>query len=161
MKRTLLAIVLATSLGGLLTPMAQAATVDPKGMVMHFYDEIMTQNKLDMADKYIAMNAIDHDPMMDPKMSTLDNFKSMMKMMHAGFPDLKITVQDVIIEGDKVAVRYRMTGTNKGDFMGMKATGKTVDLEGVDIMRIADGKFVEHWGYMDSMIMMQQLGMMH
>ena len=161
MKKTLLAMLLSTSLGLALTPMAQAATADYKGIVMHFYDDVLSQGKLDQADKYLAMNAIEHDPSADPKLSAIDNLKAWLKMFRGAFPDLKITIEDVITEGDRVVVRSRMTGTNTGEFMGMKATGKKIDIEGVDIMRIADGKFVEHWVYMDSMILMQQLGMMH
>ena len=61
--------------------------------------------------------------------------------------------------GDTVWTRVRITGTNDGEFMGMPATGKSVDFQGVDIVRISDaGKAVEHWGVTDTMAMMQQLG---
>jgi predicted ester cyclase len=76
----------------------------------------------------------------------------------AAFPDLRNDLQDVFASGDKVVARVRVTGTNQGEFMGMPATGKSIDLEAIDIVRFGDGKAVEHWGAMDGMEMMQQLG---
>ena len=139
------------------------AKMDPKTLVKHFYDVVMTQRKLDMAEHFITADAFEYDPgmMMDPKKSTIENFKDMMNMMWKAFPDMKMTIEDTLVEGDKVMVRFRMTGTNTGDFMGMKATNKKIDLMGIDLMKISNGKFVEHWGFIDSMVMMQQLGMMH
>ena len=67
--------------------------------------------------------------------------------------------EDVIASGDKVVARVRCTGTNTGDFMGMPATGKSVDVEAIDIIRFGDdGLAYEHWGVFDAMGMMQQLG---
>jgi len=167
MKKILLALVLSTGFVTMLSPSAFADHHMPaqgegqRSLVMKFYDEVMNQFKLDVADKYIAMDAIDHDAQMDPQKSTLENFKMFMTMMHTGFPDMKIKVEDVISEGDKVVVRFRLTGTHKGMFMGMNATNKPIDIMAVDIFRMANGKFIEHWGFMDSGMMMQQLGMMH
>ena len=68
-------------------------------------------------------------------------------------------VEDLAMAGDRIWTRVRITGTNDGDFMGMPATGKSVDFQGIDIVRISDaGKAVEHWGVTDTMAMMQQLG---
>ena len=70
-----------------------------------------------------------------------------------------MTVEDVVDGGDKVVARVRFTGTHEGDFMGMPATGKAVDVQVIDIMRFADdGLAHEHWGVFDQMAMMQQLG---
>ena len=74
------------------------------------------------------------------------------------FPDLTFSAEDMIAEGDKVAVRFTMRGTHKGEFMGVPATGKQFEVSGIDIVRFAGGKAVEHWGVTDTMAMMQQLG---
>lgn len=139
------------------------AKMDHKTLVNHFYDVVMTQHKLEMAEHFIAADAIEHEQSMmtDPKKNTLENFKVMMQSMWKAFPDMKFTAVDTLVDGNRIMVIYRMTGTNTGDFMGMKATNKKIDITGVDIMKIDNGKFVEHWGFMDSMVMMQQLGMMH
>jgi predicted ester cyclase len=86
--------------------------------------------------------------------------KELFKMMRAGFPDLRFSAEDVMSMGDKVVVRARVTGTNTGSFMGMAATGKGVDVQVIDILRFGDDGLVhEHWGVMDVMAMMQQLGL--
>jgi steroid delta-isomerase-like uncharacterized protein len=80
-------------------------------------------------------------------------------MFRGAFSDLKMEVEDLATAGDKVWTRIRITGTNDGAFLDMPATGKSVDFQGVDIVRINDeGKCVEHWGVTDTMAMMQQLG---
>ena len=90
---------------------------------------------------------------------TKDGVKAFFNAYIAAFPDLRMHVEDVIASGDKVVARFRATGTNTGDFMGMPATGKSVDVQGIDIIRFGDdGKAAEHWGVFDAMAMMQQLG---
>ena len=127
------------------------------------HKQVNYTGKLEMAEHFMAADAIEHEQSMmtDPKKSTLENFKVMMQAMWKAFPDMKFTAVDTLVEGNRIMVIYHMTGTNTGEFMGMKATNKKIDITGVDIVRIANGKFVEHWGFMDSMVMMQQLGMMH
>ncbi|MFH1646219.1 MAG: ester cyclase [Chloroflexota bacterium] len=74
------------------------------------------------------------------------------------FPDVKFTIEDMIAEGDKVAIRYTMRGTHKGPYRGMPATGKKIEVGGISIGRVAGGKFVEGWSCPDRLGMMQQLG---
>ena len=82
-----------------------------------------------------------------------------MRMNRAAFPDMRMVVEDVMAAGDKVVARVRITGTHQGAFMGMPATGKSVDVQLIDIIRFADdGLAHEHWGVMDALAMMQQLG---
>jgi steroid delta-isomerase-like uncharacterized protein len=77
----------------------------------------------------------------------------------AAFPDLHMVVEDVIASGDKAVARVRVTGTHKGPFMGISATGKRVDVKLIDIIRFGDdGRAREHWGAADQLAMMQQLG---
>jgi predicted ester cyclase len=81
------------------------------------------------------------------------------RMLIAAFPDLRMVAEDVIASGDKAVARVRVTGTNKGSFMGMSATDKRVDVQLIDIIRFGDdGRAHEHWGVVDQLAMMQQLG---
>jgi len=90
---------------------------------------------------------------------TKDGVRQFFNMYIAAFPDLRMEPQDVLASGDKVVARVRCTGTNTGDFMGMPATGKSADVEAIDIIRFSDdGLAREHWGVFDAMGMMQQLG---
>jgi steroid delta-isomerase-like uncharacterized protein len=80
-------------------------------------------------------------------------------MLLAAFPDLRMVPEDVIASGDKAVARVRMTGTHRGLFMGMPATGKRVEVALIDIIRFGDdGRALEHWGMVDQFTMMQQLG---
>ena len=89
------------------------------------------------------------------KEGTLGFFRAMVE----AFPDLRMTVEDLVADGDKVAARVRVTGTHRGDFMGIPPTGAAGDIQLIDIMRFdADGLVCEHWGVADMLSLMQQLG---
>ena len=108
--------------------------------------------------KYLADDFVEHEiaPGIEP---TKAGTKQLFQMLISAYPDLRFDAEDFVESGDKVAVRVRITGTNKGDFMGIPATGKKIDIEGIDIVRFGDdGLALEHWGVMDVMAMMQQIG---
>jgi steroid delta-isomerase-like uncharacterized protein len=74
------------------------------------------------------------------------------------FPDAKITVEASINEGDTVASRWTMTGTHRGDFMGVPPTGRQISMKGIDFSRVVDGEIAEHWAQFDAIGVMQQIG---
>jgi steroid delta-isomerase-like uncharacterized protein len=78
--------------------------------------------------------------------------------MAAAFPDLRMAEADSVKEGDKVAFRWLLSGTHQGEFMGVAATGRRVESMGMDIVRVADGDIVEHWGEFDAMGLLRQIG---
>ncbi len=81
------------------------------------------------------------------------------QMQLAAFPDMHMGVEDVVASGAKVVARVRYTGTNRGAFMGMPASGRSVDVQLIDIFLFGDdGRVREHWGVMDALAIMQQLG---
>ncbi len=112
------------------------------------------------AGEVIADNAIDHQGIPGVDTNGLEGFKRVCAIYQGAFPDLKATLLSVATQGDRTFAHFHMTGTNTGAFMGMPATGKAIDIEGVDVMRFEGGKAVEHWGYVEEMKMMQQLGLM-
>lgn len=79
-------------------------------------------------------------------------------MAWAAFPDGQLHVDDVVAEGDRVAVRYRLTATHQGPFMGIPATGKAITLNGMTILRFANGRCVKRWQQADNLGLLQQLG---
>ena len=84
--------------------------------------------------------------------------KQLFHMYRAAFPDLRMEAQDVLASGDKVAARVRATGTQRGEFMGIPAAGKSIAVQLIDIIRFGDyGLAHEHWGVFDALAMMQQL----
>jgi predicted ester cyclase len=88
----------------------------------------------------------------------LKDFKQFMSEFYDAFPDIHWTLDDLIVEGDKAVVRYTVTGTHRGAFMGIPPTNKKVTIWGIEIDREAGGKWVEAWGRMDTLGFMQQLG---
>jgi len=81
-------------------------------------------------------------------------------MNHTAFPDFQVTVEDVVAEGDKVARRVTLSGTHKGEYMGIPPTGKQMTMGVITIERIEGGKIAEQWGEADMLGLMQQLGVM-
>jgi steroid delta-isomerase-like uncharacterized protein len=106
-----------------------------------------------LADGFVEHEEI---PGLEP---TKDGVKTFFRMYLAAFPDLRMNVEDVLPSGDKVVARVRATGTHQGEFMGMPATGRSVDVQMIDIIGFgADGLATEHWGVFDMLTMLQQLG---
>jgi predicted ester cyclase len=79
-------------------------------------------------------------------------------MIRAAFPDIHETIEDMLAEGDRVVTRSTWRGTHQGAFLGIAPTGKQVSVTGIDISRVASGKFVEHWQAADNLGLLQQLG---
>ena len=122
--------------------------------------DMFNSGKMEGLDKYIDANFQEHQ--MEPGMKPgLAGLKENMTNFRAAFPDLKFTINDIVAEGDKVWALSTMTGTHSGGpFMGMPANGKSFTAQGVDIVRITNGKAVEHWGFYDNMKMMSDHGAM-
>jgi steroid delta-isomerase-like uncharacterized protein len=133
-------------------------TEDNKTLARRFMEETDKGN-LDVIDELIAKDSVDHTPMPGQPPGA-EGVKWVFRTLKGGFPDMKGTIQDIVAEGDRVAVRRRTRGTHTGEFMGIPPTGKTVDVEEIHIMRVKNGKFTEHWGIMDAPSMMMQLGVM-
>ena len=129
-----------------------------KAIMQQFIDGMNAQDA-SFVERFVAPNYVEHDPMPDQAPGA-QGLQDMMQMFYAGFPDMKGTVNQIISEGDVVSVALTTTGTHNGDFMGIPATGKKISITEVHMVRIADGKMVEHWGLADGMTMMQQLGVM-
>jgi steroid delta-isomerase-like uncharacterized protein len=109
--------------------------------------------------EHLADDFVEHEvtPGLAPTKTGVQEF---FQMQLAAFPDLHFAVEDVFASGEKAVARVRYTGTNTGAFMGMPATGKSVDVQLIDIFAFGDDGLVrEHWGVIDLMAMMQQLGL--
>jgi steroid delta-isomerase-like uncharacterized protein len=122
--------------------------------------ELYNAKSIDKFGDYIAADYVEHNKMDPNQKPGLEGMKEVYTMMSAAFPDFNVTAEHMIAEGDFVTVHYKVTATHKGDFMGMPATGKTINTEGIEISRIANGKVVEHWEVFDAMKMLEQLGVM-
>jgi len=128
-----------------------------KALVRRFVDEGLNSHNLDALDQFFSTDIIDHSlsPAWPHGIAAL---KQIMDSDYRLLPDLHYTIEDMIAEDDKVAVRFRRRGTDRGEFMGIAPSGREITWMGIDIFRIADGRIVEHWGNFDQLGMRQQLG---
>jgi steroid delta-isomerase-like uncharacterized protein len=124
--------------------------------VAAFYRTVFEIGDIDAASLMMAEDFVDHAPWPGHP-ATREGLQAGTRQMRVTFPDLVVEAVKMIEEEDKVAVVIRMTGTQRGEFMGHAATGRAFEIEGVDILRVKDGKLREHWGVIDSERMLAQL----
>jgi predicted ester cyclase len=119
-------------------------------------EEGFNQGNLAVADELVAPNAreyqrgSEHGP---------EGVKKTITYLRSAFPDFRITIDEVVVSGDKVWARQKGGGTNLGSFAGRPPTGRKAFIDVIDICRIEDGKIVEHWGVPDQLGMMMALGL--
>jgi steroid delta-isomerase-like uncharacterized protein len=129
-----------------------------KTIVRQFVDAINTGNEATFLD-VLAPDVVDHyaPPGLPPGR---EGWNMNRKMFRTAFPDGHWHEEDLFAEDDRVVGRYILRGTHQGEFFGIPATGNSITVSNIHIMRIVDGKIVEHWGHGDDMGMMRQLGAM-
>jgi steroid delta-isomerase-like uncharacterized protein len=129
-----------------------------KSVIRRVFNELINAGNLTAADELLAADYVNHDlPAPAPGAA---GFKQIIQMFRTAFPDIVITLDQVIAEGDRVATQGVFTGTHQGEFMGVPATGKRVAVKYIDIWRLEDGKGRENWVRLDIAGLMQQLGVM-
>jgi len=132
-------------------------SIEENKEIIRRYQEIYNRNDLDALGEVVSENLL--TPRIMPGIPTgIEGAKAAHRIMLAGFPDYQTTIDDLFAEGDKVAARITMSGTNTGSFMGSSPTGRRVSFTGIYIARIENGKIVEHWGEEDGISLLQQLG---
>ena len=130
------------------------STEQNKALFRRFMDEVFNRGNISLVDEVCAPDFVEREelpPGIPPGCEAIKQFSTVFR---SAFPDLKVTIDDMIAEGDKVVVRGTWSGTHKGEFMGIPPTGKSVSFGVIDTVRIAGGKLVEHWGQMDNLRMM-------
>jgi steroid delta-isomerase-like uncharacterized protein len=127
-----------------------------KAIARQFYG-ILESGNLSAADEVVATDYVNRNAI-PGQTSGLEGFKEAVTMLQTAFPDLQITIEDQIAEGDKVATRYTIRGTHQGEFMGIAATGKPVTWTALVLQRVVSGKIQESWLQWDQLGLTQQLG---
>lgn len=131
--------------------------MDHAAAMKRLYD-LINAGDIDGFGELLADDFVEHEEMPGLEPSK-EGVKQLFHMYRAGFPDLRLEAQDVLVSGDKAVARVRATGTHQGEFLGMPATGKRVAVQLIDITRFGDdGLAREHWGVFDALTLMQQLG---
>lgn len=127
--------------------------------MLRFYDAF-NRRDLDSVSDVVADDFVDHE-IPDGMPSGFEGVRQFLGAFVAAFPDMKFEPLEIIATNNNVAARLRTTGTHEGEFFGIPATGRKIDVESADWVRYNDeGKVVEHWGYTDNLKLMQQLGVM-
>ena len=131
-------------------------SLEPKAVLEAFVDG-MNRGDLDAILACLAPDVVDHSPMRGQQPG-IEGWRSKWEALSAGFPDLRIEIDQSVAEGDTVAARYTMRATNTREFMGGPPTGKRIEVPVFDMCLVRDGKLIDLWSLMDSMSMMAQLG---
>ena len=127
-----------------------------KDIVRRFSDDVWGQGDLLAADDLLAIDLVEHNPL-PGQGAGREGHKQVVALFRTAFPDLRVTTEDLVAEGDRVALRWKAEGTHRGDLMGMAPTGRRVTLTGIEILRVAGGKIVERWAEDNGQTVLQQL----
>jgi steroid delta-isomerase-like uncharacterized protein len=126
-------------------------------LVKRFFEEVWNKGNLDRVDDFLAQNYEDHNPF-PGELPGRTGYKANVSMFHSAFPDFQFTLDQVLAEESRLAIRMTGRGTHKGNFMGIPPTGKQVSFVTMTFIHIQDGKVAERWGITDMPGLMQQLG---
>jgi steroid delta-isomerase-like uncharacterized protein len=129
-----------------------------KRVVRRFWGVWEEENFVDLIDELLAPDYINHSPGTPDQPAGPEGVKAVVSMFRSGMPDLRVTIDDMIAEGDKVATRYTIEGTHEGELFGVPPTGRRLSIESMTVERVSGGKIREHWRITDTLDMMQQLG---
>jgi steroid delta-isomerase-like uncharacterized protein len=129
-----------------------------KALVRRMVEEVFNQGNVSQADEFMAPDFVEREELPPGIPRDREGVKQLTTMLRSAFPDFQATIDDIVAEADRVVIRQTWSGSHKGEFMGIPPTGRSVSFGVIDIIRIAEGRCVEHWGQMDSMSLMQQLG---
>ncbi len=123
-----------------------------KTTIRRLYDECLNQKDLDVAHELIAENFT------SPEADGVEGFRKLARALHAAFDPVTYTIEDIVAEGDKMAIRWRMKGVHSGAFAGVQPTGKAVEQYANVMYHFDDGKVSAAWPQVDSLGLLQQLG---
>lgn len=129
-----------------------------KELVRRLYTEGFAEGNLDVVDELVSPDVVTHNPIILDAPAGPDSVRGGIEMIRKAFPDLEVELQDMVAEGDRVAVSMTMTGTNEADYRRGGATGKRGTIRAFFIWRIEDGRLAESWGVADRFAFLQQLG---
>ena len=133
-----------------------------KALMRRWFEEVWNKGRAEAIPEMFADEGIAHGLSDDPAspLRGPTGFQPFHAQFREAFPNIEVVVEDAIAEGDKVAVRCSVRGKHVGDSLGFKATNATAEFDGIAIVRVKDGKFVEAWNNFDFMKMYKQLGAM-
>ncbi len=134
------------------------STEENKAIMRRYFKGAWEQGDLELLDELLAPDYVNHNPATPDMPTGPEGVKGVVSMFRSGIPDLKVVIEDMIVEDDKVATRYTLEGTHGGELFGVPPTGKRLSIKSMTVERVSKGKIRDHWRVTDSLEMMQQLG---
>jgi predicted ester cyclase len=128
--------------------------------IHRWFEEVWNKKREDAVDEMLAEDGVGHG-LTEPDGSEIrgpESFKRLQRSFLSAYPDLRVEVEDTVVEGDKIAARCRVTGAHQGHGIGVAPTNNPVEFTGMLIVRVKDGKIVEAWNQFDFMKMYEQVG---
>lgn len=129
-----------------------------KDIARRYLEEVYGKGDLDLVDELLDSGIQDHEDFGDQKPAGRTGIKELVKVFRTAFPDIRVSIEDMVAEGDKVFLRCSWEGTHKSEFAGIEPTGKHITFDSMDEIRFSDGVIQEHWGVTDTMGLLAQLG---
>jgi steroid delta-isomerase-like uncharacterized protein len=139
-------------------PMQNTQPSGNKQIAQRFMEECWNNGNLNAISEYLSANCRYHDPVFPHLASGADNIRSHIENCRRGFPDMRITIEDTIAEGNEVVHHWTVTGTHKGHFLGVAPTNKRATVSGTSIFRFENSKIAEQWSDWNLITLMEQLG---
>ena len=134
---------------------------DLKALARRWFEEVWNQGRAEAIDEMFAEDGIAHGLAQGGgNLRGAEGFKAFHAQFRGAFPDIRITVEDVIQEGDQSAVRFACTGTHRGDHLGVPATGRRVSFTGMSFTRWRNGQIVEGWNNVDFQSVLEEVGVL-
>ena len=130
-----------------------------EALVRRYFEEIWDKGNLELIDELFTTNFVRHGPTAtEGEVRGLEGFKGVVGMYRTAFPDLRVPIEDLIAEGDRVVSRWTARGTHQGELMGIAPTGNQASVTGMIVDRISGGRIEEEWVDYDTLHLMQQIG---
>jgi steroid delta-isomerase-like uncharacterized protein len=145
-----------------LTKIGDLMSEENKQLVRRWFEEVWNKGRADAIEEMFDENGIAHGLSDDPSnpIKGPRDFRPFHTLFRQAFPNMKIVIEDMIAEGDKVTARCSVRGKHEGDFLGRAATQSPIEFTGITIVRIANGKIVEAWNNFDFMTVHRQVGLL-
>jgi predicted ester cyclase len=133
--------------------------VSPEAVARRLIEEGFTAGNLDVADELTSPDLVEHQSFGPHHAPGAAGVRAVIASLHRAYSDFRLEIEDLAVSGDTVWLRMKGSGTNDGAFMGHAPTGKRMQIDVFDAIRVVDGKMVEHWGVPDRLGALLQLGL--
>jgi len=127
-------------------------------LIQRFYDEVISEGDLSKVDELITDDVVDHEEGLPGQPEGKEGVVFFVNALRGAFSDIKATVGQTVESGDLASAQVTISGTHTGDWMGVPASGKSFEIDAIDMVRFEDSRCAEHWGVTDNMALMMQIG---